>query len=363
MDVDHPRGTVTFLFSDIEGSTRLSREHGSGYGDLRAEHRDVLRRAVAAHNGVVVDSEGDAFFAAFRRATEAVTAAITAQRELAASGPVRVRIGVHTTEPHLHRDGYIGVGVTRAARICAAAHGGQVVLSQVTAGIVEDQNVPGVHLRDLGHHDLKDITGAQRLFQVEAEGLLSDFPPLAASAAGSIATLVATDVAGWTAVMRTLGDDTAVDVSGRYHRIVDEQARAHDGRLVEGIADFTISVFPAVERAVPAAAAIRRALRERDWIPEVGKPEVRIAIHSGRLVTGVAGRLGSAAARVARLCAIADGGQIVVSHATQALLEGHLLPDFELRDLGDRELPGVDEVARVYELVERPTANRSAELV
>ena len=154
MDARLPRGTVTFLFSDIEGSTELSRRHGAAYGDLRAEHRRVLRKVFQTHHGCEVDAEGDAFFIGFERANDAVAAAVAAQRALLDTGLVRVRIGLHTTEPHLHAEGYVGVGVSRAARICGAAHGGQIVVSQATAGIVEDDELLDVRLRDLGEHYL-----------------------------------------------------------------------------------------------------------------------------------------------------------------------------------------------------------------
>ena len=107
-----PSGTVTFLFSDIEGSTELSRSHGPAFGDLRAEHRRLFREVFDAHRGREIDAEGDAFFIAFERATDAVAAAVAAQRALAAASPVRVRIGLHTTEPHVYADGYVGVGVS-----------------------------------------------------------------------------------------------------------------------------------------------------------------------------------------------------------------------------------------------------------
>ena len=141
MDAGLPSGTVTFLFSDIEGSTELSRRHGAAYGDLRAEHRRVLREVFEAHDGREVDAEGDAFFIGFERASDAVAAAVAAQRALLATGVVRVRVGLHPTEPHLHAEGYVGVGVSRAARICGAAHGGQIVVSPATAGVVEDDEL------------------------------------------------------------------------------------------------------------------------------------------------------------------------------------------------------------------------------
>jgi class 3 adenylate cyclase len=123
-DRELPMGTVTLLFSDIEGSTRLLQELGDGYADVLAEHRRVLRDAFFRHRGVEVDTQGDAFFVAFARATDAVAAARDAQTGLA-GGPVRVRVGIHTGEPLAAGEGYVGIDVHRAARIMGAAHGGR----------------------------------------------------------------------------------------------------------------------------------------------------------------------------------------------------------------------------------------------
>ena len=161
-----PSGTVTFLFTDIEGSTRLLHELGDAYADALAEHRRVLREAFARHGGVEVDTQGDAFFVAFARASDALAAAREAQAAL--NGPVRVRIGVHTGEPLLTDEGYVGVDVHRAARIAAAGHGGQVLVSQATRDLVGDA------LRDLGEHRLKDLTAPERIYQLADD----DFPPL-----------------------------------------------------------------------------------------------------------------------------------------------------------------------------------------
>jgi predicted ATPase/class 3 adenylate cyclase len=166
---DLPTGTVTFLFTDVEGSTRLLHEHGAGYADLLAEHRRVLRDAFATHAGVEVDTQGDAFFVAFARATDAVAAADEARHALDRTGPVRVRIGIHTGEPLVTDEGYVGVDVHRAARIAAAAHGSQIVLSEATRQLVDDDR-----LVDLGEHRLKDLVQAERLYQL-GEG---SFPPL-----------------------------------------------------------------------------------------------------------------------------------------------------------------------------------------
>jgi predicted ATPase/class 3 adenylate cyclase len=164
-----PSGTVTFMFTDIEGSTRLLHELGSeAYADALAEHRRVIRTAFTAHDGVEVDTQGDAFFVAFPTAPAALAAAREATSALA-DGPIRVRIGIHTGTPHLAAEGYVGRDVHRAARIAAAGHGGQVLVSAATAALVGR-----VSLRDLGEHRLKDFSEPERLYQLD-EG---QFPPL-----------------------------------------------------------------------------------------------------------------------------------------------------------------------------------------
>lgn len=166
---DLPTGTVTFLFTDVAGSTKLLHEHGDGYADLLAAHRDVVRAALARHSGVEVDTQGDAFFAAFSRASDAVTAADEISDGLG-DGPVRVRIGIHTGEPLVTQEGYVGLDVHRAARIAAAAHGGQVVLSHTTRDLLGSDRP----LRDLGEHRLKDLIEAERLYQLGS----AEFPSL-----------------------------------------------------------------------------------------------------------------------------------------------------------------------------------------
>jgi predicted ATPase len=164
-----PSGTVTFLFTDIEGSTRLLYEVGDTYPEVLAQHRRLLREALSRHGGIEVDTQGDAFFVAFARATDALAAARHAQQALN-EGPVRVRMGIHTGEPIVTDEGYVGIDVHRAARIAAAGHGGQVLLSQTTRDLLGGE----VELRDLGEHRLKDLTEPERLYQL-GNGA---FPPL-----------------------------------------------------------------------------------------------------------------------------------------------------------------------------------------
>src|SRR5438093_8681874 len=171
-----PTGTVTLLFSDIEGSTRLLHELGDAYGNVLEDRRRLLREVFGGRGGVEVDTQGDAFFYAFTRASEAVHAAAEAQRALVET-PVRVRMGIHTGEPSRSAEGYVGADIHRAARIMAAAHGGQVLVSDATRGLLEDEELDRFALRDLGEHRLKDLTRPQRLHQLVVSGLPSDFPP------------------------------------------------------------------------------------------------------------------------------------------------------------------------------------------
>ena len=172
-----PSGVVTLLFTDIEGSTTLLHELGDGYGAALDDHRRIVRAACSAHDGVEVDTQGDAFFVAFARASDAAAAAADAQRGLAA-GPVRVRMGLHTGEPRVTHEGYVGIDVHRGARIAAVGHGGQVLLSQTTRTLVDHE------ARDLGAHRLKDLSAPERIYQLEIDGLPGEFPLLKTIEAG-----------------------------------------------------------------------------------------------------------------------------------------------------------------------------------
>jgi class 3 adenylate cyclase len=179
-----PQGTVTFVFTDIEGSTELLKHLGDRYAEVVAEHRRILREEFgAARGGTEVDTQGDAFFYSFARARDAVAGAVAGQLRLArhpwpAGTQVRCRMSLHTGEPVVGEEGYVGIDVVRAARICAAGHGGQVLLSAATAALVGGSLPEGVHERELGEYRLKDIDRPERIYQLDVEGLQSSFPPL-----------------------------------------------------------------------------------------------------------------------------------------------------------------------------------------
>jgi predicted ATPase/class 3 adenylate cyclase len=177
--VDAPAGAITLLFTDIEGSTKLLQRSGDLYPDLLADHRRLLRDAFDAHRGYEVDTEGDAFFVVFTSADEAAAAASAAQRALAehawADGHgVSVRMGIHAGEPRFVDGGYVGLDVHRAARVMAAGHGGQILVSNAARRQLDDT----WPLADLGEHRLKDLLQPERLFQLNVPGLRSEFPPV-----------------------------------------------------------------------------------------------------------------------------------------------------------------------------------------
>jgi class 3 adenylate cyclase len=183
MSAPVPQGTVTFVFTDIEGSTELLKRLGDRYGDVVATHRRILREEFGRRNGVEMDTQGDAFFFSFARARDAVAAAVAAQQQLASHAwpdgiRLSVRMSLHTGEPVVGEEGYVGIDVVRAARICAAGHGGQVLLSAATAALVGTGLPEGVRERDLGKHRLKDIDHPEHIYQLDVDGLPSTFPPL-----------------------------------------------------------------------------------------------------------------------------------------------------------------------------------------
>ncbi|MDP9241208.1 MAG: tetratricopeptide repeat protein [Actinomycetota bacterium] len=196
-----PTGTVTMLFSDIEGSTALLSRLGDRYGEALSAQRGIIRAAIAAFGGHEMGTEGDSFFVVFEAALDAVRTAVTAQQALGShswpnGAAVRVRMGLHTGEPVRHEEGYVGMDLNRAARIAATGHGGQIVISDATRQLVAFA-LPADHsLVDLGSHRLKDIDTPQRIFQVLAPGLARTFPPLKSLGAQTSLPVAATPLVG-----------------------------------------------------------------------------------------------------------------------------------------------------------------------
>ena len=222
-----PTGTVTFLFADLEGSTRLWEDHPDAMRGALARHDEILRESITGHGGWVVKSTGDGALAVFATAQAAVDAAVAVQRGLGAAtwgstGPLRVRMGLHTGASEFRDGDYYGPAVNRAARLMAAAHGGQVVVSHATEELARDATVDGVSLVDLGEHRLRDLARPERVFQVVAEGLVREFPGLGSleSVPGNLPVQISSfvgredDIAGVAALVRGGPLVTLIGVGG-----------------------------------------------------------------------------------------------------------------------------------------------------
>jgi class 3 adenylate cyclase len=177
-----PGGTVTFVFTDVEGSTRLLQELGDGYAGVTRDHRRIVRETFGDRGGTEIDTQGDSFFFSFPRARDAVAAAVDAQRALRdhdwpAGAQVRVRMGLHTGEPQLGDEGYLGLDVVRAARISAAGHGGQILVSETTRALLGNQLPEGVQVHDLGRQNLKDIQH-EHIYELSVDGASATSKPL-----------------------------------------------------------------------------------------------------------------------------------------------------------------------------------------
>ena len=276
VDTALPTGTITFLFTDIEGSTRLVNELGDRYDALLAAHHELIRAALAREGGIEVSTEGDSFFAAFANGPAAVAAAVDAQRAVAGyvwpdDAQIRVRMGLHTGEGRLTGDNYVGPDVNRAARIAAAGHGGQVLLSDATRALVAPRLPGGVTLRDLGSHRLKDLPEPERIWQLDIEELPVEFPPIRSlDARPNNLPLPTSSLIGRTAELATVVDlvreRRLVTLTGTGGTGKTRLAIAAAHHLVADFEDgaFFVALQDARDRqAVAAASALALGVREK----------------------------------------------------------------------------------------------------
>jgi class 3 adenylate cyclase len=258
-----------------------------------------------------------------------------------------------TGEAYSGDDGYVGVAVHRAARICTIAHGGQVLLSRATAGIVDDEEIPGVALRDLGDQTLKDFARPERVFQLVIERLPSEFPPLRTpdqqSPLTGTVTVVVTEGRRIMRLARELPQDRFGALLTDYQRLLRGVLERTGGRDVEVSTDMAWAAFPTAKRAAFAAVAAQRAVAEHEW-PDGLNIAMSVGIHSGE--AGI-GWIGPAVFRGSQLADAAEGGQIFMSPATAGLLEDENLGELSLRDIGEPLGRHSQLAVRAYELVVR----------
>jgi class 3 adenylate cyclase len=326
-----PDGTLTILHTDVEGSTSLTVHLGGRYPEVLATHAALLRAAFAAHEGHEVDTQGDAFFVVFPRATQAVAAAVATQRALAAEpwpegGAVRVRIGLHTGEPIRTAAGYTGLDVIRGARIKEAGHGGQVLLSKTTAALIENALIGGLSLRDLGAHRLKGLLRPERLFQLIIPDLPADFPPLQSldthgrprpglAPERVLTTVFFVDIAGSMERLVALGDRRWLDVQAQYTALVRQELARHGGEEINVVGDEILAVFDGAAAAIRCGCAIREAVQGLGIAVKVG-------IHAGEVEYDDRAIGGITVVTGARITGAAQPGEVLVSQTVKDLVTG-----------------------------------------
>ena len=362
---DLPTGTVTFLFTDIEGSTRLVHELGERFGELLNDHHRILREAFSQHDGVELGTEGDAFFVVFSRVPDAVNAAAEAQRRLAdrqaSSGvDMRVRMGLHTGEGQLVGDNYGGLDVHRAARISSAGHGGQVLLSAATAHHAQGSSriSPGIRVLDLGQYRLKDLDEPEGLFQLCIDGLRADFPP--PKAIGNPVHLpprldefVFRD-REVSEIRALVGANRLVTLTGPggtgKSRLGIEVARMSPGDFPDGI--FFVPVAP-IEDAelVPSTIAVALSLREEGSRPIIETVEDYLRHKRALLLIDNFEQVISAAPLVSQLLGTAPGLKVIVTSRAPLRVSGeqeYPVPPMSMPD--PRRIDDVESLA-TYESI------------
>jgi class 3 adenylate cyclase len=338
-----PSGMVTFLFTDVVGSTRLWDEYPDAMGVALARHDEILRDAIASHHGQVVKTFGDGFHAVFTSVEDALEAAADAQVALYAEpwelpDGLRVQMGLHTCQVEMRqvemRDGdYYGSEVNRAARLTSVAHGGQIVVSAATAELARES---AFELRDLGEHRLRGLARPERVSQLRPAGLEVDFEPDRV-----LATVLFTDLVSSTTQLAEMGDRGWRHLITVHHALVRAELDRFRGQEVRFDGDGVVATFDRPGRAIRCACAIRDALGALGL-------EVRAGLHTGEIeqrgdeIEGIAVVIGR------RVSSTAGPGQVLVSRTVADLIAGSSI---ELHDEGEHELKGVSGTWRLYSVV------------
>jgi class 3 adenylate cyclase len=337
-------GTVTFLITDVEGATRMLDQHPEAGGRALARHAVLISEVIEEHGGVVFSRGGDNFSAVFASSADAVAAALEAQRRqlhepCEDTGQLKVRMALYTGAAELRGGDYQGRDVYRAHRLAALARGGQVLLSQSTQELVADSLPSGVRLRDLGEYPLRDFERPEHVFQLLAPELPDD-----SALSRVLATILITDIVNSTATAATLGDLRWRAVLAAHHALVREALPRFRGREVRTTGDGFFAAFDTPTLAIECARTIV------DGVFRIGV-EIRAGVHSGECELVGQALEGLAVHIAARIEALAEPGEVLVSSTVKELVTGS---GIDFVDRGSHTFKGVPGEWRLFAVAHAP---------
>ena len=336
-----PAGTVTFLFTDVEGATRLLDLQPETASLALARHEALLRQAIEARAGHVFSTGGDHLFAAFARASDGLAAALEGQRALQRepwreTGPLKVRMALHTDAAEPRGGAYVGVQLNRTVRLTGLARGGQILLSQATQDQVRDNLPPATKLRDLGEYRLRDLNRPERVFQLIAPDVSDD-----AAADRVLATILFTDIVSSTAMAVELGDQRWRALLAGHHTIVRDQLPRFRGREIRSTGDGVLAAFDTPSRAIQCARAIS------EDVCRLGI-QIRAGVHTGECEVVGDALEGVAVHVAARVAALAEGSELLVTSTVKDLMAGSAIA---FADRGTQVFKGLPGEWRLFSVV------------
>jgi class 3 adenylate cyclase len=347
--VEHPTGTVTFFMTDIEGSTNLWSLDARGMALAVERLEDLVEEVTASSAGLMVRErgEGDSHFVVFQRASDAVHAGWQLQRRLveqplAPNPPISLRIGIHTGEAQLRDSDYYGTVVNKAARLRAAAHGGQTVATRVTVDLAADNLPAELSFIGLGSHRLRGLPGREEVFQLCGPGLKRVFPPLVVpdTAITTLGTVVVFDVVGGSEIAARVSEEQLVDLQAGFFRLCRRAFDQSDGRHLRFLGDGGLAAFESPLAAMAFIGEVRPVLGHRGV-------RLRAGVHTGRM-EHIGDELGGPATTGAlALVDLAEGDEVVLSQTTVDMLPRHM---FAVQSRGSTHIQSVSETWELFSL-------------
>jgi class 3 adenylate cyclase len=357
-----PSGTVTILFSDIEGSTRHLSNLGKHFIELLFRQREILRQSTSNWDGYEVEVSGDSYYAVFERAGNAINCAVEVQKALCTNPwpegvDVKLRIGIHTGEPWIVDGGYVGLDIHRTVLLASLAQGGQVLLSDSTALLVQDELPEGTSLLQRGPYKLIGIDRLLNIYQLNIEGLSVDFPELHdvgknyrfGGLPGGTITFLFSDIEGSTKLLHILKDEYP-EILDKHRELLRSAFTDRRGCEVDARAEELFFAFSKATDALDVAIDGQRKLFQFDW-PEGIVVKSRMGLHTGEPWVREHGYVGLDVHKASRVANLGYGGQVLLAETTKTLVQSCMPPGISFKDLGKHLLKDFLEPEQITQLI------------